>query len=106
MAVSIKSMNSAVTVTQTAFLTATKPTVITGGLVSNTGTGEAAISVLHKKSAGSTAHVVKSASIPQGSALTFAGGDIPKLNLEVGDQILANFATAATGDIIISYLET
>lgn len=77
---------------------------IIGLSAANIVSGNITVAVKLVKSGGSSAHIVKDATILPGGALVVVGGD-QKLVLEAGDSITVGSNTATSVDAIISWLE-
>lgn len=82
---------------------ATQTTVI-GMTCANTSGGNITVDVTLTKSGGTTAYIVKGASILAGSSIVVIGGD-QKVVAQTGDAIQVKSNTAGSVDAIISVLE-
>jgi hypothetical protein len=69
----------------------------------NTSSGNVNVSAKLNKSGGSSAHLIKDATVLPGGALAVVGGD-QKVVLEAGDTITAWSNTANAVDVVLSYL--
>lgn len=76
---------------------------IIGLSVANTSAAAITVSAKLNKSGGSSAFIVKDATVLPGGAIVFVGGD-QKLVIETGDTVTAYASASNAGDAIISYL--
>ena len=90
---------STVTPTVSAGSTAT----LIGLSLANTSSANITISAKLNKNGGSSAFLVKDATILPGGALVIVGGD-QKVVLETGDTITAYSSASSSADVIVSYL--
>lgn len=70
----------------------------------NTGSLNITVSAKLNKNGGSSAFLIKEATVLPGGALGIAGGD-QKVVLEAGDTVSAWASTANSTDVIMSYLQ-
>lgn len=71
----------------------------------NVSSGNVNVSAKINKSGGSSAHLIKNATVLPGGALAVVGGD-QKVVLEAGDSITAWSDTSSAIDAVVSYLST
>lgn len=90
---------STVTATVSAGATAT----LIGMSLANTGATAITVSAKLNKSGGSSAFLVKDATVLPGGALVIVGGD-QKVVLEAGDTVTSYSSVANQADAIVSYL--
>ena len=90
---------SAITPTVSAGATAT----LIGLSLANTNSVNITVSAKLNKSGGSSAFLVKDATILPGGALVIVGGD-QKVVLEAGDSITSYSSVSSSADAIVSYL--
>ena len=76
---------------------------VIGLSLANTSASNIMVSAILNKNGGSSAYIIKSATVLAGGTLVIVGGD-QKIVLEEGDTITAYCSGANSADAIISYL--
>lgn len=71
--------------------------------LANTSAANIQVSAKLVKAGGTSAHLVKDATVLPGGAISIVGGD-QKVVLEAGDSIIAWSSTTTTADAVLSYL--
>lgn len=89
--------------TVTATVGSNATATLIGMSLANTGATLVTVSAKLNKSGGSSAFLVKDATVLPGGALVIVGGD-QKVVLETGDTVTAYSSTANQADAIVSYL--
>jgi hypothetical protein len=97
--IGVSASASTITPTVSAGTTAT----LIGTSLANTGSTAITVSAKLNKSGGSSAFLVKDATVLPGGALVIVGGD-QKVVLEAGDTVTAYSSVANQADAIVSYL--
>lgn len=78
---------------------------IIGFSLANTGSVNITVSAKLNKNGGSSAHIIKGASVLPGGTIVLIGGD-QKVVLETGDSLTAWSDTSSSCDAVISYLSS
>lgn len=89
--------------TVTPTITAGQTGTVIGLSIANTTVSNITVTAVLNKNGGTSAHIIKSATILSGGTIIIVGGD-QKVVLEEGDTITAYSSTADSADAIISYL--
>ena len=97
--IGVSASASQITPTVSAGTTAT----LIGTSLANTGATAITVSAKLNKSGGSSAFLVKDATVLPGGALVIVGGD-QKVVLEAGDTVTAYASVANQADAVVSYL--
>jgi len=94
---------SPTTVTDT--VSASTAHTVIGFSLANTSASNITISCKLNKSGGSTAHLIKDATLLPGGAIIIVGGE-QKLVLEAGDTLTAWSSASSSCDAVVSYLSS